>query len=367
VRHLTVVQCVPALDSGGVEQTTIDIASALVNAGHRSIVISAGGRMKARLVAEGSEHLDLAIGKKSLLSLRHIARLQAIFETQRPDIVHARSRLPAWLCALALRKMKTPAHFLTSMHGLHSPGFYSGVMLRGEKVICVSDTVRQYALKHWPNTMASRICVIEPGVDDTKFNRDIGIDQTWRQVFFQRYGLAPDEKILLLPGRGTRLKGHHAALQLLARLRQAGMNVRLLCVGVLQADREAYCQELRRYADALNLTDALTLIEPQSNMPQVYLLSDLVLQLSEKPEAYGRTVIEAVCMGQPVLGWDHGGVGENLRRYYPAGLVPVRDMETLFQKAMQQFEQAEQPMNYHGQTIADMQAQTLALYDELTR
>jgi glycosyltransferase involved in cell wall biosynthesis len=366
MRHLTVVQCVPALDTGGVEQTTCDIAKALVHAGHRSIVISAGGRMQAQLLADGSEHVDLDIGKKSLFTLRHINTLRSQVNDIKPDIVHARSRLPAWLCVRALRRMQTPPHFVTSVHGLNSPGFYSGVMLRGEKIICVSETVKAHVLQHWPRVAQQRLCVIEPGADQQKFNADILPDQTWRNTFFERYPNAKAEKILLLPGRGTRLKGHHHALKLVARLRKAGKDVRLLCAGAVQQGREAYLEELKQLSERLGVTSAVTFTEPQSDMAQVYLLADVVLQLSEKPEAFGRTVAEALLMKRPVVGWDLGGVGENLRQHYPLGLVPTLDMDELFYKVTQQFEQAAVPMNYDGQTISDMQTQTLALYEQLS-
>jgi glycosyltransferase involved in cell wall biosynthesis len=365
MHHLTVVQCVPALDAGGVEQTTCDIAKALVGAGHRSIVISDGGRMKPQLIADGSEHIDLNIGKKSLLTLRHIGTLRSHFDHIKPDIVHARSRLPAWLCVRALRRMQTPPHFVTSVHGLNSPGSYSGVMLRGEKIICVSETVKAHVLQHWPTTDLQRICVIEPGIDQQKFNIDIVPDQAWRAAFFERYPNAKAEKILLLPGRGTRLKGHHHALELLARFRKTGTDVRLLCAGAVQQGREAYLQELKQLSEQLGVADVVIFTEPQPMMAQVYLLADVVLQVSEKPEAFGRTVAEALSMKRPVVGWALGGVGENLRRHYPTGLVPVLDMEALFHKTAQQFEQAAMPMNYDGQTISDMQMQTLALYEQL--
>jgi glycosyltransferase involved in cell wall biosynthesis len=368
MRHLTVVQCVPALDSGGVEQTTIDIASAIASANHRSVVISAGGRLVPTLLQQGSEHIQLDIGKKSLMTFRHIASLQRCFENLRADIVHARSRLPAWLCFRALRKMPKAPHFVTSVHGLNSPGFYSGVMLRGEKIICVSQTVKGHVLKHWPSVDAHRISVIEPGVDTRKFNAQIAVDDAWRNDFFQRYGIHADETLLLLPGRGTRLKGHHAAIRLLASLRREGVKARLLFAGAQQAGRQDYLEELKRSAQALNVADKISITPAMSDMAQIYLLSNIVLQLSEKPEAFGRTVIEALSMGKPVLGWAHGGVGENLQQNFPFGAVPLNDHEALLQKSLSMLNglgSEQQPKYHHAQTITTMQAQTLALYEQL--
>src|SRR3982751_4177980 len=115
-RRLTVIQLVPALDAGGAEQSALEIGRALVAAGHRSIVVSGGGRLVAKLVAEGSEHVELPIGRKSLASLRYVSTLRALFKRERPDIVHARSRVPAWIGWLALRGGKSKTHFVTTAH-----------------------------------------------------------------------------------------------------------------------------------------------------------------------------------------------------------------------------------------------------------
>ena len=151
-RPLTVVQLLPALESGGVERSTLEIAAALTAAGHRAVVVSAGGRLLPTLLATGAEHITLPIGRKSPWSLRHIPTLRRIFHELDADIVHARSRLPAWLAWRALRgwsKSRRQPHFVTTVHGLNSPGRYSRVMTYSERVICVSETVRTYLLQHY--------------------------------------------------------------------------------------------------------------------------------------------------------------------------------------------------------------------------
>ncbi|HTD28607.1 MAG TPA: glycosyltransferase, partial [Xanthomonadaceae bacterium] len=212
---LTVVQLLPALDAGGVERSTLEIAAALLDAGHRAIVVSAGGRLVPALQAIGAEHVALAIGRKSLLTLRHIPTLRRLFRTTGVDIVHARSRLPAWLGIAALRGMDAPPHLVTTMHGLNSPGRYSGVMLRGERVICVSGTVRDYALRHYPAIDAARLTVIPRGVDPSAFSRAVVAPSDWRAQFLALHPQLAGERLLLLPARGTRLKGHVHALDLL--------------------------------------------------------------------------------------------------------------------------------------------------------
>ena len=365
-RPLSVVQLLPALEAGGVERSTLEIAAALLDAGHRAIVVSAGGRLVQALRAIGAEHITLPIGRKSLLTLRHIPALRKIFRETEADIVHARSRLPAWLAVAALRGMKARPHLVTTMHGLNSPGRYSGVMLRGERVICVSDSVRDYALQHYPKTDPQRLTVIPRGVNPLAFPRAVVPDSVWRAQFLAAHPQLDGGRLLLLPGRGTRLKGHVHALDLLRRLRADGVDARLLLAGVDQPGRGRYLVELRKQGDALGLRDVVAYTTPLAEMCELYGLSDLVLQLSDKPEAFGRTVIEALCSGRPVLGWDLGGVGELLRELLPDGAVAFGDADALATRAKMLLAapppEIPLPDRY---TLARMQADTLALYENL--
>ena len=365
-RPLTVVQLLPALDAGGVERSTLEIAAALLDAGHRAIVVSAGGRLLPALQAIGAEHIALPIGRKSPLTLRHIPALRTIFRDVGADIVHARSRLPAWLAVAALRGMDAPPYFVTTMHGLHSPGRYSGVMLRGERTICVSETVRVYALQHYPDTDPARLAVIPRGVDPSAFPRDVVPDAEWRVKFLETHPQIDGGLLLLLPARGTRLKGHVHALTLLARLRADGVDARLLLAGVVQPGRRRYLTELRAQAVALGVDTAVACTAPLEQMRELYALSDLVLQLSDKPESFGRTVLEALCSGRAVLGWDHGGVGELLRELFPAGAVALGNADLLASRAKTLLDAPRPTIPLPDRyTLARMQTDTLALYANL--
>ncbi|HEX5664992.1 MAG TPA: glycosyltransferase, partial [Xanthomonadaceae bacterium] len=139
-RPLTVVQLLPALETGGVERSALEIAAALVGAGHRAVVVSAGGRLVPQLHELGAEHVELDIGRKSLLTLRRVPMLRRLLRDSAADVVHARSRLPAWIGWRALQGIPSGhrPHFVTTVHGLNSPSRYSAIMTRGERVICVS-------------------------------------------------------------------------------------------------------------------------------------------------------------------------------------------------------------------------------------
>ena len=365
MRRLTVVQLLPALDAGGVERSTLEIADALVRGGHRAIVVSAGGRLLPRLLGIGAEHVALDIGRKSPLTLRHVRALRALF--REVDVVHARSRLPAWLGWWALRGMRgTRPHFVTTAHGLNSPSRYSAIMARGERVICVSRTVRDYLLAHYPATDPARLVVIPRGIDPAAFPHLPHPDRAARaRIAGMHPALAGDAPLLLLPGRGTRLKGHADAIALLADLRATGLDARLWMPGVVQASREAYLAELEALAAEAGVESAVAMTEPTSRMAEAYAASDLVLQLSRKPEAFGRTVVEALSVGRPVLGWAHGGAGELLRELQPAGAVAPFDGDALLRTARDLLAQPPMPPATMPYTLQAMQEATLAQYQSL--
>lgn len=368
MRRLTVVQLLPALHSGGVERSTLEIASALVAAGHRAIVVSAGGRLVEPLLASGAEHLTLDIGRKSLLTLRHVLSLRRLFAEVGADIVHARSRLPAWLGLYAVRNLPAAQrpHWVTTVHGLNSPGRYSAVMTSGERVICVSNSVRDFVQSHYPGVPAERLQVIPRGVDVAQFPRVARNDRRARlAVAAQHPLLGGDAPLLLLPGRGTRLKGHRHALQLLAGLHAAGIPARLWMPGTREPGREAYVAELEAQARTLGIAEAVLMTAPTTRIAQAYAASDLVLQVSDKAEAFGRTVVEALSVGRPVLGWHHGGVGELLTQLQPSGAVALHDAAALLARAQQLLQHPPSLPTRVPFTLQAMQRDTLQLYTSL--
>jgi glycosyltransferase involved in cell wall biosynthesis len=366
-RALTVVQLVPALEAGGAERSTLEVARALVAAGHRSIVVSGGGRMVDRLIAQGSEHVTLTIGRKSLSSLAHVPKLRALFRREHVDIVHARSRMPAWLGWLALRGRSRRARFVTTAHGLNRPGLYSSIMARGERVICVSNTVRDYLLRNYPRTDPANLVVIPRGVDPDHYPYGYQPDNSWREWFFAEFSQLTGAPLLTLPGRGTRLKGHADAIELVAELKARGIPTRLLLLGARQVGREAYIAELEQLARDRGVADWIAISAQRDDARDIFAVSALILQLSNKPESFGRTVVEALSLCRPVLGYDHGGVGELLADIYPAGRVPPGDRQRLAERAAELLRYAPAIAPLTRYRLADMQAAVLALYRTLTR
>jgi glycosyltransferase involved in cell wall biosynthesis len=365
-QRLCIVQLVPALNSGGAERSALEIGRALVEAGHQSIVISGGGRLVARLEAEGSRHIQLPIGSKSLRTLTLVPRLRAILAEVKVDIVHARSRLPAWLGWYALRKLGPPRpHFVTTVHGLNSPGWYSSIMARGDRVICVSNLVRDHVLRHYRETNPSRLVLIPRGVDAAEFPFGHQPEDEWRTRFFAEFPQLAGAPLLTLPARGTRLKGHADAIEMLAELKERGIEARLLLLGAREPGRETYVAELEALARKLEVADRVVISPPRADVRDVMAVSTLVLQLSTQRESFGRTVIEALSLCRPVLGYAHGGVGELLTDLYPAGRVPPGDSARLAERAAELMRAAPAIQPLTSYRLSDMQEATLALYQEI--
>jgi len=366
-RKLTVLQLLPALESGGVERGTLEIARGLVKAGHRSLVVSAGGQLVSRLTGQGSEHINLPVGHKSLWTLRLVYRLRRLMTDEQVDIVHARSRLPAWLAWLAWRGLPTerrPA-FVTTVHGLYSVGRYSRIMTRGERVIAVSGAARRYITGNYPGADAARIRVIERGIDPDIYPFGFRPGDAWISRWYQDFPFLLERQVLTLPGRITRLKGHVDFLHMLTGLVKAGLPVYGLIVGAEDPRHSAYAEELQRTVQKLGLDGLVTFTGQRMDLRDILSMSNLVFSLSRKPESFGRTVCEALSLGVPVVGYDHGGVGETLARVYPQGRVPAGDVEALT-ATTQQFLEHPEPVDPASFTsVQDMLDRTLALYQEV--
>lgn len=368
-KKLTVLQLLPALESGGVERGTLEVAHALVEHGHRALVMSGGGRLVAPLVASGAEHFAWPIGVKSLKTLRLVGRLRRFLLEQKVDIVHARSRVPAWIAYLAWRGMHplTRPRFVTTVHGLYGISRYSSIMTRGEAVIAVSDTVRDYILANYPTTLPWRIHVIHRGVDAHDFPHGWKPDAAWLERFFAQFPAARDKRLLALPGRITRLKGHEDFIELVGRLKRRGLPVHGLIVGGATSSKQRYLQKLRYRVRSAGLESDISFTGQRDDMKSILAVSDLVLSLSTQPESFGRTTLEALRLGVPTAGYAHGGVAEILRKVYPAGLLPFGDLDESCRRVGQLLTQPPEVPSGDFFPLAAMLDQTLALYAQLAR
>ncbi|MBF0622684.1 MAG: glycosyltransferase [Magnetococcales bacterium] len=364
---LTVVQIVPEMHAGGVERGVMEVAASLVARGHRSLVISGGGQLVTPLTQAGSEHIQWPVGKKSPLTLRWIWPLRRLLKEHQVDIVHVRSRVPAWLAWLAWRGMDpvTRPRYVTTMHGLHSVSRYSQIMTSGERVIAVSQALRTHILENYPSTDPDKLVLIHRGVDKKDFPFGHQPDKTWLDAWYQDYPKLKQAKVITLAGRLTRLKGHATFLKLIERLKTRYPDIHGLVVGGEDKRRQGYAQEL--YAEVAKKGLPITFTGARSDIREIYAVSDLVLSLSSRPESFGRTVLEALYLGRPVIGWDHGGVGEILADLLPEGRVKLDDLDGLVQRCDTFFSQAPTMKPVTRFSLQEMLDQTHALYHSMRR
>lgn len=369
-KQLTILQVLPALNGGGVEKGTLEIGRYLARQGHRSIVVSAGGRMVEQLIEEGSEHIRADIGAKKLSTLRYVFWFRRLILAIRPDILHFRSRLPAWIGYLAWKTLPEGSRpkLVTTFHGQHSVNRYSAVMTCGDRVITVSDFMKDYILKSYPEVAADKITVIHRGVDTSIYNPTYRPDKAWLELWRQEFPQTKDAALLTLPGRLTRRKGIEDFIQIIKNLRHAGSDVHGLIVGETHPKQARYRHELERLISANGLRENITLTGHRTDLQNIIALSKAVLSLSKEPEAFGRTTIEALSMGVPVIGYAHGGVAEQLNALFPQGKMPVGDIErtsaALRNFLSTSFPQVKENTSF---TLDSMCAKTIEVYRNLTR
>lgn len=364
---MKVMQLLPELNSGGVERGTLEIARALVQAGHQSCVVSNGGRMVAQLQAEGSTHHSLPIHRKALASLWQIRPLRRLIVQQKPDIVHVRSRIPAWLTYFALRGIPQAQRprLISTVHGFYSVNRYSQIMTHAERVIAVSDSVVDYIQTHYPSCAPERIVRIYRGIDAREFPHGYQPSAQWWQAVYAEFPQLEHKTWLTLAGRITRLKGHEQLLQLIATLRTQYPDIHAVVLGGADPKKQAYLDELQQHVNTLGLGEQVTFVGHRRDMREWLAASDVVLSLSTQAETFGRTALEALSVGTAVIGWNRGGVAEILARLYPLGLVDAENTAQLTERVAQFLRAPQQPKAVDAFSLHEMTAATLALYQRL--
>lgn len=362
---MTVIQTLPALNAGGVERGSVDVAVELVRRGHRAVVISKGGRLVRELAAAGVEHVPLGIGEKSLFTLRHVKTLRKLFHERQADIIHARSRLPAWITYLAWRGMDAGSRprFITSVHGPYTVNAYSGIMMRGEHVIAVSEFIKNYILKNYPKTDPGKITVIPRGVDTGKFSYGFRPEAKWLARWRSEYPQFHNKLLITLPARITRWKGQEDFLKLMALLRSREINAHGIIAGGAEPRQAGFLEELKRLCARLNIAGHVTFLGHRDDLREIMSASDLVLSLAREPEAFGRTALEALSMGVPVVAYDHGGASEVLGTIFPEGKVAPRDIEAAAELVRKLSQSRPTVPDRNPYTLDNMLEKTLSLYD----
>jgi glycosyltransferase involved in cell wall biosynthesis len=310
---LKIVQVIPELAAGGAERTTLDVSKAVVAAGGQSLIISHGGRLEAELQGPDERILHLPVHSKNPLVMRRnrkqIMRAAADFEA---DLIHARSRAPAWSARKAARKLGLP--FVTTYHGTYNSNSllktrYNSIMAAGDLVIANSNFIAKHIQKTH-GTDPARIRVIPRGIDLAALDPK-QISNKRQQDMARFLGWDRSRFLIVMPGRLTRWKGQLLMLDALALLRERGIDAVLALPGDDQG-RDIFTQEIRDKIVQLELGQQVQVPGHVGDMPALYALADLVVSASLEPEAFGRVAVEGQAAAKPVLASAHGGALETI-------------------------------------------------------
>lgn len=375
-KPLTVLQVLPELRTGGVERGTVEIAAALHKAGHRALVASSGGYMESDLSYGGGEHIRIPQmkSKNPFVMLENADRLEKLIREHKVDIIHARSRAPAWSARMAAKR--TGCHFVTTFHGVYNINFplkrrYNAIMTKGERVIAVSNFVRDHILANY-TVDPQRVTVIHRGANLEKFSPDRVLPARVAQV--AKEWRVPEElhPLILMPGRITRWKGQDILIRALGKLPHRNF----FCLMVGDDERHPdYANELKQLIEEFRLEGHVRMVGNTKFMAEAYVLASLVVSPSIEPEAFGRVPIEAQAMGKPVIATRHGGAMETVREYETGWLVTPGDADDLaraLEEALAMDDATRQVIEYnalwnarHNFSTDTMCRKTLQLYAEV--
>ena len=371
-RALTIVQMLPELITGGVERGTLEIGAFLVRKGHRSIVVSNGGPMVDELVQNGSEHITLPVGYKNPRSLFCIPRLRRLFVKEKVDILHLRSRLPAWVGMLAAKTIskEMQPRIVTTFHGFYSINAYSAIMTKGERVIAVSNTIKDHISEKY-GVAGDHVTTINRGFDASRFD-PVLVSQKRMNDLKKKWGLA-DKKgpFIMLPGRFTQLKGHLLFLSALEKIKELPWTA--ILIGD-ENEKPDYAAMLKKETQKKNLEDRVVFAGHCNDMPAAFMLCDLTVSASIHPESFGRVAVESQAMGVPVAASALGGSLETVLPEKTGWLFPHTDIDAFANVLTEAVSDQNKRKNMGHQakvwvakkfTTELMCKKTLALYEEL--
>ncbi len=359
---LTVVHLLPGLDGGGSEIDTLRLIRAGLAHGIRAIVIAPPGRLDGELRALGIEHRPWSIGRKSPASLRWILPLRRLIAEAGIDILHAHSRWPAWLAWAAWRTLPARARpaFVTTVHGANHVSPYSQILVRGDRAIAVSRFVAEHLQRAYPGLPAERVVCIPRGIDPAAFPRGHRPDAAWREAFSADHPATAAAFRIVLAGRITRRKGHQDLVRIIAGLRQRGIPAHGIIVGGGDPRQERFVDLLREHGGG-----HLTFTGHRADLREIMAHAHAVVSLSHRPESFGLTVLEALALGVPVVGYAHGGVAELLRACHPVGAIPPGAIDAAVERLARIHAGTAPAPTVPDYTQQRATAATLALYAEL--
>lgn len=327
---MKIVQLLPELNEGGIERGVVELNRELVKKGFESIIISNGGKLVEQIQKDGGLHIKYNVCSKNPFSvIFRVFGLRKILKNIKPDILHVRSRVPAWLSFFANKSLKIKV--VSTVHGFNSVSKYSKIMQEADEVICVSEAIKKYIIQNY-KTDEEKIMVIPRGIDTKVFNEK-NLDLNFIKKFKKEFDLE-NSFIVTSVGRVTQLKCYEDFIDAIAILKKKIPNVKGVIVGGIRADKKEYFESLKKMVNELKLNTNIKFTLSQTKVAEIYSLSDVVISSSKKPEAFGRSVAEAIALNTPVVATNHGGVKDIIIEGENGYFVPVNNPELLAKSIM---------------------------------
>ena len=325
-----IVQIVPQMNRGGVERGTVEIAEAISARGWKAVVICNGGRMENQLRRAEAEVYTLPVDTKNPLKWPAVRRrLKAVLLSVGADIVHVRSRAPAWIALPLTRAMGI--HSISTIHSKFVPQnfvkrIYNQKMLTADGIIAISDYVKSVITSHYSEAISEKaIQVIHRGVDLDVFD-PVKVSQHRIVRLSETLNLPDDGPVVMLPARATEWKGHAPLIEAVARLEAKDVTLLLLGAG---DGHSRFIERLRALAIKSGLDGRLRIASGTDDMPAALMLADVVAMPSTVPEPFGRVALEAQAMGRPVVAFKHGGAIETIQEGETGWLAEPNNVEDL--------------------------------------
>ncbi|MCX5706301.1 MAG: GT4 family glycosyltransferase PelF [Candidatus Omnitrophica bacterium] len=324
---MRILQVLPELNVGGVETGTLDLAKYLVRLGHKAVVVSGGGALVKDLEETGAIHYQLPVQNKSVISIiKTIPRLAEIIKKEEIDIVHARSRVPAWIAYFACRR--TRAIFITTCHGYYKKHPFSYVMGWAKRVIVLSNVIGRHMLEDF-DVPHERIKLVPRSVDLDKFKYSSPDKRRGREF---HVGII---------ARITPLKGHLYFIKAMAKVARVTPYLKIWIVGDAPASRASYKEQINVLIRRLGLDHCTEFLGMQKNIPEILAHLDLLILATTTHEAFGRVIIEAQASGVPVVATEVGGVVDIIEDGKNGLLVPPSDPSSMAEAALKIFKDIE--------------------------
>jgi len=316
---IKVLQVIPKLGFGGAETGCYDLAHYLAEQNCKSFLITSGGQLLKYVKRDKVKVIRLPVQSKNpFIIFFNFLIIFFILIIYNIDIVHARSRAPAWSCLWACYFSRKK--FVTTFHGTYNfsdklKHFYNSVMVRSKLIIGGSNFIFNHINENYQKYLTpkkQKLMVIFRGINLEYFNTN-NTSEKKADILATSWKIDKKNFIILLPGRLTRWKGQELFIESLNLLLEEHHkeNFHAIILGSDQG-REVYSKKISLLVEKYRLSKKITFVENCKEMPLAYKLCDLVISSSIEPEAFGRVAVEAQAMNKPIIASDIGGSKETV-------------------------------------------------------